>query len=302
VANRAVPWSLVGPDLPLTRRKPTHFRVSPDLDLFSGWADHDIVVDVFAMMASASTHTFEIVTGSADRMRETLTSTQFRRDVHARMGDPVAALWPLPNVWLGVPVLDGLHSPRVLDLLRTPAAIHFASCEPLLGFVQLDMIVLPGQEFDHGIFNAFTDRWSPLQEVCLDRRLDRIGVTGSRLDWVVAGGGSGRGAQPTHPDWLRSLRDQCRDAGVPFTFTGWGAWGPTGHTPHTEARTVGLTGTTPRGGSQRLRIDRSGQVRTTNDVTTFRIPPDWADMVRRTPAVTGDVLDGERHTARPQTH
>ena len=48
-------------------------------------------------------------------------------------------------------------------------------------------------------------------------------------------------------------------------------------------------------------IDRSGQVRTTNDVTTFRIPPDWADMVRRTPAVTGDVLDGERHTARPQT-
>lgn len=48
----------------------------------------------------------------------------------------------------------------------------------------------------------------------------------SGLDWVVAGGESGPGARPMHPDWARSLRDQCAAAGVPFLFKQWGEWVP----------------------------------------------------------------------------
>lgn len=44
------------------------------------------------------------------------------------------------------------------------------------------------------------------------------------IDWVIVGGESGRGARPMHPDWARSIRDQCADAGVPFFFKQWGNW------------------------------------------------------------------------------
>lgn len=48
----------------------------------------------------------------------------------------------------------------------------------------------------------------------------------NRLDWIICGGESGPHARPMHPDWVRSLRDQCRDAGVPFLFKQWGEWRP----------------------------------------------------------------------------
>jgi protein gp37 len=46
------------------------------------------------------------------------------------------------------------------------------------------------------------------------------------IDWVIVGGESGPNARPMHPDWARSLRDQCQAAGVPFMFKQWGEWGP----------------------------------------------------------------------------
>jgi hypothetical protein len=46
------------------------------------------------------------------------------------------------------------------------------------------------------------------------------------IDWVIVGGESGKGARPMHPDWVRSIRDQCLAAGVPFFFKQWG-----GHRP-----------------------------------------------------------------------
>ena len=52
------------------------------------------------------------------------------------------------------------------------------------------------------------------------------GDSATRIDWVVAGGESGRRARPMHPDWARSLRDQCAAAGVPFFFKQWGEWAP----------------------------------------------------------------------------
>lgn len=43
---------------------------------------------------------------------------------------------------------------------------------------------------------------------------------------MICGGESGAGARPMHPDWARTLRDQCKAANVPFLFKQWGQWGP----------------------------------------------------------------------------
>ena len=46
------------------------------------------------------------------------------------------------------------------------------------------------------------------------------------IDCVICGGETGPGARPLHPDWVRSVRDQCQSVGVPFFFKGWGEYGP----------------------------------------------------------------------------
>lgn len=132
------------------------------------------------------------------------------------------------NVWLGVSVEDQKRADeRIPDLLATPSAVRFLSCEPLLGLVDLRHINHPsidgacidatsGFHFSQGPISVpMTDNtyWSP------DRGCHRI-------DWVIVGGESGPDARPMHPDWARSLRDQCAAAGVPFFFKQWGEWMP----------------------------------------------------------------------------
>lgn len=50
----------------------------------------------------------------------------------------------------------------------------------------------------------------------------------TNIDWVICGGEAGPKARPMHPDWVRSIRDQCQEAGVAFHFKQWGAWAPAG--------------------------------------------------------------------------
>lgn len=154
-----------------------------------------------------------------------------------RIGNAAAMLddmfLPLPthapripaNVWLGATVVNQAEADRdVPKLLATKAAlgvsVAFLSCEPLLGPVSLTFSL----EGDHISRDFLRGTWShdgdPYRDGPLDRRLP------SRLDWVIAGGESGHGARPMHPDWARSLRDQCEAAGVPFLFKQWGEWLP----------------------------------------------------------------------------
>jgi protein gp37 len=98
--------------------------------------------------------------------------------------------WPLPNVWVGTSIESDDYTGRADELRRTPAAIRFLSCEPLLG-------PLPNLE-----------------------------LTG--INWVIVGGESGPKARPMHPDWARSLRDRCQTAGVSFFFKQWGTYRPGG--------------------------------------------------------------------------
>jgi len=112
------------------------------------------------------------------------------------------------NVWIGTSVEDQQRADeRIPALLQIPARVRFLSCEPLLGTLRLP----------------------PLREVCCVGRAvepckDDRRCGSPLVHWVIAGGESGPKARPMHPDWARSLRDQCDEAGVPFLFKQWGAW------------------------------------------------------------------------------
>jgi len=108
---------------------------------------------------------------------------------------------PPKNVWIGTTVEDQIRAVlRIPQLLVIPAKIRFLSCEPLLGPV---------------------DIWKPVVDCSATIAGDKFT---DFINWVICGGESGAGARPMHPDWARSLRDQCHAGRVPFFFKQWGNW------------------------------------------------------------------------------
>jgi len=98
----------------------------------------------------------------------------------------------LSNVWFGVSAEDQEALDQRAPWLKcVSTTVRFLSLEPLLGPVDL------------------TDHLS-------------------YVNWVIVGGESGPEARPMRPEWVRSVRDQCREACVPFFFKQWGEWGPDG--------------------------------------------------------------------------
>ncbi|WP_323009503.1 phage Gp37/Gp68 family protein [Paracoccus sp. (in: a-proteobacteria)] len=131
-----------------------------------------------------------------------------------------------PNVWLGCTVVNQAETDRdIPKLLAVPAAVRFLSMEPLLGPVDLTLdglVCLPCPNAADGLH---MDPETGAYECC--SMCDYTGLSDEwGIDLVIVGGESGRGARPMHPDWARSLRDQCHAAGVAFHFKQWGEWGP----------------------------------------------------------------------------
>ena len=195
---------------PLRWKRPRRIFVNSVSDVFHPNVPDEWVDRIFAVMALCPQHTFQILTKRPERMREYCTSRQrvWLWDFPARykndafLGMAFRAMIPLPNVWLGVSIENQqAANERIPHLLATPAALRFLSCEPLLGVVDL-----PGR---HG------------RDITDEGTFDIIGI-----DWVIVGGESGPHARPMHPDWVRSLRDQCAEAAVKFMFKGWGEWAP----------------------------------------------------------------------------
>lgn len=171
---------------------------------------------VFAVMALAPQHTFLVLTKRSARMRAYIDAA-----AHGERDQ-----WPLPNVWLGVSAEDQQRAAeRIPDLLATPAAKRFASCEPMLGPISLRWLAAFPE-------NAPTTAMKP--GAAGTNELDGL----RRLDWIIAGGESGPGARPLHPDWARALRDQCVAAGVPFFFKQWGEWAPALHDDEDDGRVL----------------------------------------------------------------
>lgn len=120
-----------------------------------------------------------------------------------------------PNVWLGTTVENQeVADSNVPILLNAPTTKRFLSIEPILGPIDLTRI-----DDDWTCTDALrAQHWIPGQP----HKPKRVGG----IDWVITGGESGKNARPAHPDWYRSLRDQCVEAGVPFHFKQWGEFRP----------------------------------------------------------------------------
>lgn len=134
------------------------------------------------------------------------------------------------NVWLGITVVNQAEADRDIPKLRMLRLIYdlpvaFLSVEPQLGPIDLSYLLYqecPNWLDDDG-YPPIMDRSTGMRECC--SRCDWTGISDEiAINWVICGGESGPNARPMHPDWARSLRDQCADAGVPFFFKQWGEW------------------------------------------------------------------------------
>lgn len=187
-------------DEPLRWRKPTRVFVNSMSDLFHPRVPDAFIARVFAVMAQAERHTFQVLTKRHARMRALLSRREWVESIRdiALEYDPTDSLgtdgrWPLPNVWLGTSVEDQERADvRIPALLATPAAVRFLSCEPLLGPVDLRGAL--GFTYD----DDATGEQIPVPPV----------------DWVIVGGESGPNARPMSVSWVRSLIHQCAIADV----------------------------------------------------------------------------------------
>jgi protein gp37 len=168
--------------------------------------------EVFAVAAACPQHTFMILTKRSRIMRNYFNHPRRTMYVESalewlyegRIHMMPKLVWPLPNVWLGVSVEDQRSADeRIPLLLKTPAAVRFVSCEPLLGPVDL---------------------WDARYSNPNGGKTGAVTNWPGGLDWVIAGGESGPKARPMHPDWVRGIRDQCLAGNVPFFFKQWGEW------------------------------------------------------------------------------
>jgi protein gp37 len=136
-----------------------------------------------------------------------------KRPQNVRRMVPAAWLenWPA-HVWIGTTCgTQQAADERVPELLSIPARVRFLSCEPLLGPVNLERV-------------EFGPRPNHTPQSCLTPTY--MGRFDAKIHWVICGGESGPKARPMHPEWARSLRDQCQAAGVAFFFKQWGEWLP----------------------------------------------------------------------------
>lgn len=152
---------------PLSWKKPKIIFVNSMSDLFHHDIPFDYLKKIFAAMAKADWHIFQILTKRSERL--------------AVIGKQL--YWP-ENVWMGVSVENDDYKYRISHLTSIRCAVRFLSVEPLLG---------------------------PIADLPL-----------KGIDWVIVGGESGPGARPMHPQWVRSIRDRCVQARVPFFFKQWG--------------------------------------------------------------------------------
>lgn len=289
-------------DQPIRWAKRRMIFVNSMSDLFHQDVSDDFIDSVFGVMWAClygrneqDGHIFQVLTKRAERMHDYFKTD--RREAWARAAvnhgggiDP-DGLWdqtvsfdgPHPRIWLGVSVEDqAAADERIPLLLDTPAAVRWISVEPLLGPVRLS-----------GLFGLITDdedvRIDALNGSFVTSRYQEYPTPlGARLDWVVVGGESGPNARPMHPDWARSLRDQCSAAGVPFLFKQWGEWGNDGRVPmlvsiHEKSHFLMLDGKKFEGPSQCS-------------------PKGTAAMLRIGKKAAGRLLDGVQHDGYPTTN
>lgn len=177
---------------PLKTKKPTRFFVNSMSDLFHDNISFEQIDTVYAIMRDCPQHTFQILTKRPQRMLEWY---KWKAAGNTYKADE----WPLQNVWIGISTENQkTYLQRIEDFLKCPAAVRFLSCEPLLGDIDLGLIIrMRDCQFKH---------------------------IGNLLHWIIIGGESGHGARPMHPDWVRTIINQAKEYDIPVYFKQWGAF------------------------------------------------------------------------------
>ena len=131
-------------------------------------------------------HTFQVLTKRPERIHEWLWWVGEHWPGESPINVNLQATETFgPNIWVGVTTENQrCAEKRIPVLLQVPATVRFVSLEPLLG------------------------------------PMDQLDLTG--IDWVIVGGERGPGVRPMDVEWVRSVRDRCVAAGVPFFFKRWG--------------------------------------------------------------------------------
>jgi protein gp37 len=207
----------------LSRKKPTKWFWADMTDIFASWVPDEWIDECFAVMALTPQHVHQVLTKRSERMPIWATEAPRRvadiiRNGGAKFADGSMNLirafiadarnritwWPLPNVWLGVSAEDQLRADeRIPHLLRTPAAVRFVSFEPLLEEINTDKFF-----------------WRPITEKEA-ANLKEWGVAipkvmrSDSIYQAIIGGESGPNHRTVPYSAIRSLWQQCRDAGVP---------------------------------------------------------------------------------------
>jgi protein gp37 len=268
-------------DRPLRWTRPRRIFVNSLSDLFHPEVRTEFIVKVFAVMALAPQHTFQVLTKRPHRMASVLGDADFAArvtDAARRMaldtdrgGLGAAAtravdalgdaplVWPLPNVWLGTSIESDRFAFRARELASVPAALRWVSAEPLLE-------ALPSLDL--------TD-----------------------IDWLVVGGESGHGARPMHPAWVRDLRDRAAAAGVPFVFKQWGSWAPRGRLVDGEPLPVDNDATLILNVAGNTRGRAAGSL--SNRLCEFPDGSHCEVMERVAKSDAGRTLDGELYDGYP---
>lgn len=182
VYNGEVRWVRHKLEQPNDWKKPHRIFVNSMSDLFHEQVPDSLIREVFEVMLAYDWHTYLILTKRPERMAQVVPHLPF-----------------LPHVWLGVSIENQQAADeRIPRLLKTPAAVRWLSCEPLLGPVDLRFVYEP--EGDERLpFPCFGGE-----------------VPTNELHWVVCGDESGPRRRECDPRWVRELRDQCMNAKVPF--------------------------------------------------------------------------------------
>lgn len=262
-------------------------------DVFDNEVDPAWRADLFRLIAATPHLTWQLLTkriGNAAKMI-------FEAHADAVFNHSASA-WPWANVWLGATICNQQEADRdIPKLLSVPAAKRFLSIEPMLGAIDLtdvrEAIGTRGRVCHRNTIEAKNANPAHAELVAAlgpDYPYERI-------DWVIAGGESGPHARPSHPDWFRSLRDQCAAAGVPFFFKQWGEWLPRSACYHVNEHGKSLSDIDP-GAKQWpcIRITRLG--RNGRDLANAGDGGDVYMQMVGTKA-SGNLLDGVKHEAFP---
>lgn len=250
---------------PLHWRKPRRIFVCSMSDLFQEKVPFDFIDKVFGVIEKCPHHTFQILTKRAKRMAKYFKGKiQARRIVQsvARNTDGCKEVnsLPLSNLHLGVSISNQAEADEKIPiLLQIHAAVQWLSIEPMLG--PIDLLNCNGVMAFGGSYGAW-------------------------IDGVVVGGESGPGARPMHPDWVRSIRDQCVAADVPFFFKQWGNWIP--------GKRLGeiIWDSTHEASSK--------EFRDVNNSSVFQFPDGQYIFRSRSKKTAGRILDGREWNEYPE--